>query len=241
MDPTGWWAAGRAAWQRLRGSDPSTSRWIVLDVETTGLDPHRDRLLAIAAVALRMDSGRPVVELADSFDAVLRQGGESPGPGPTEGQPPGGDKPEPIDKANILVHGIGVGAMRAGHEPAEVLRQFDAWAGDAPRLGFHVAFDQAVIERAQRRFLGPGRARRATWIDIEPLAAVAHPEVKARALDEWLTHFGIRCLRRHQAIADTLATAELLQRLWPRLQREGATDAPALARLAAAGRWARQR
>jgi DNA polymerase-3 subunit epsilon len=235
-----WWDAGRQAWHRLRGGVPAASRWIVLDVETTGLDPHSDRLLAIAAVALRVSGSRPVIELADSFDAVLRHGDEEPAAG-AAGQAVMVQSAGKIDKANILVHGIGVGAMRAGHAPAEVLRQFEAWAGDAPRLGFHVAFDQAVIERAERHHLGPRKARKATWIDIEPLAAVAHPEVKARALDEWLTHFQIPCLRRHQAIADTLATAELLQRLWPRLQREGATDAAALARLADAGRWLRQR
>jgi DNA polymerase-3 subunit epsilon len=30
-------------------------RWVVLDVETSGLDPRRDQLLAIAAIALQVD------------------------------------------------------------------------------------------------------------------------------------------------------------------------------------------
>ena len=30
------------------------SRWVVLDVESSGLDPRRDRLLAVAAVAVRV-------------------------------------------------------------------------------------------------------------------------------------------------------------------------------------------
>ncbi|MFN5166991.1 MAG: 3'-5' exonuclease [Pseudomonadota bacterium] len=204
---------------RGRGAD-EPGRWVVLDVESSGLDPRADRLLAIAAVAVHREGDRLRVALADSFEAVLRHDPATVAP---------------ADRANILVHGIGVGAMRAGAEPAEVLRAFASWAGDAPRLGFHVAFDRALIERFERSALG--RASPARWIDLEPLAAIAHPEVRARALDEWMAQFGIECLQRHQAAADALATAELLLRLWPRLLRDCGGRVDALARLAAARRW----
>jgi DNA polymerase-3 subunit epsilon len=218
--------AGRwLPWRATRGAAAAASdtRWVVLDVESTGLDPQSDRLLAIAAISVRLIGGRPQVDLADSFDAVLQHDAA---------------QPDPQARENILVHGIGVGTMRAGHVPADVLRGFAAWAGDAPRLGFHVAFDRVLVERCEREHLGA--VQPATWIDLEPLAAVTHPEVKARALDEWLTHFRIPCLQRHQAIADTLATAELLLRLWPRIVHEAGGQPPTaagLAKLAAARRW----
>jgi DNA polymerase-3 subunit epsilon len=212
------WPFGRAAGPGDRRSDGT--RWVVIDVETTGLDPARDRLLAIAGVAVHRRGERLAIALGDSFELVVRRADADTAP---------------VDKDNILLHGIGIGAQRAGAEPAQALQRFTDWAADAPRLGFHVAFDRAVIERAERAALG--RASPALWVDIEPLAALTQPQVRARALDEWMAHFGITCLQRHQAAADTLATAELLLRLWPRLRAEGATDGPGLAKLAAARRW----
>lgn len=212
-------SAGRlASWWARWARAPEPRRWVVLDVETTGLDPSRDRLLAIAAVAVHRQGERLCIHAADSFDIVLRW-----------------DSQAPADKANILLHGIGVGEQRGGVDAAQALQAFEAFAGDSPRLGFHVAFDRAVIERACRATLG--RAAPATWLDIEPLAAVTHPKVRAKALDEWLDHFGIVCLQRHQATADTLATAELLLRLWPALRVEGATTVRALHKLAQSQRW----
>ena len=200
-----------------RAAPVDAGRWVVLDVESTGLDTQRDSLLAIAAVAVRHDQHRAWIDLNDSFDSVLRHEAELP------------------DKPNILLHGIGVGAQRAGTDPATVLRQFEDWAAGAPRLGFHVDFDRAMIERAQR--LAGCRAVAAQWLDLEPLAAVLHPDMKARSLDEWLAHFRIPCVQRHQAIADALATAELLLRLWPRMVAEGGSDVAGMLRLIKARRW----
>jgi len=209
-----------AWWQRAR---VAATRWVVVDVETTGLDARRDRLLAIAAVAVHIDAGRASIALGDSFEVVLQH-------------EVGGTEP---DKANILLHGIGVGAQRAGVEPRQALAAFGRYVAAAPVAGFHVAFDRTVIERHARLHGLPSPA--AIWLDIEALAGVLRPDIQARSLDAWMATLGISCAVRHQAAADTLATAELLLKLWPRLGAEAPAaargDARAALRLAESRRW----
>ena len=175
------------------------ARWVVLDVETSGLDPQRDQLLAIAAIGMRVDwAGQRLSMLpGDSFEVVLRQSSVASA------------------RENILLHGIGLKRQREGLPPEEGLRAFVDFIGDAPLLAFHAPFDQAIVGRDVREHLGVGLRNR--WVDIEQLCAVTHEKVRARALDEWLAHFGIVCAQRHQAAADTLAECELLQRVWPRV------------------------
>lgn len=205
-----------------RAAPGSATRWVVVDVETSGLDLRHDRLLAIAAIALQLDGeATPKIALGDSFEAVLRQ------------------DPAPADKDNILLHGIGVGEQRAAAPAAEVLSAFERWVGDAPLIAFHAAFDQTMIQRAMQAAIG--RSLAGIWLDLEPVADALYPEVGGRALDDWLTHFGIECAVRHQAAADTLATAELLLRLWPAARDQRCTSFTALMRLAQQRRWLAQR
>lgn len=174
-------------------------RWVVLDVETSGLDPQRDQLLAIAAIAVQVDwAGKRLSILpGDSFEVVLRQTSVASA------------------KDNILLHGIGLQRQREGVPPEEALRAFERFIGHSPLLAFHAPFDQAMIGRHAVQHLGAALPNR--WVDIEQLCAVTHEKVKARALDEWLAHFGIVCALRHQAAADTLAECELLLRIWPKM------------------------
>ncbi len=202
-----------------RAPVPDDSRWVVLDVESSGLDPKTDRLLAIAAIAVHTDGKRARIALGDSFEVVFRH------------------QVKLADKANILLHGIGVGAQRDGVEPTLALGAFERFIGRAPLIAFHAAFDQSLILRAfdavqRRRPDNP-------WLDLEPLAAVLHPKVRARSLDEWMAELQITCAVRHQAAADTLATAELLLKLWPVAQRElgGVVRFEAARRMAAQRRW----
>jgi DNA polymerase III subunit epsilon len=196
-------------------------RWIVLDVETSGLDMHHDRLLAIAAIALHLDDdGAPRVALADSFESVLK---------PDDGLS------LPADKDNILLHGIGVAEQRAAAPAPAVLAAFEQWIGRSPLIAFHARFDETMIERATQRALGRTLAN--PWLDLEPVAATLVPRMDNRALDDWLDHFGIECHPRHQAAADTLATAELLMRLWPAMRSHRCTDFASLVRLAEGRRW----
>jgi DNA polymerase-3 subunit epsilon len=191
-------------------------RWVVLDVETSGLDPREDRLLAIAAVCIHLNEVQSLkIDIFDSFEAVLKQDLAS-------------------DKDNILLHGIGAQAQMTGEDPQQVLRNFEQWVGDAPLLAFHAAFDESMIQRAYQYQLG--YKLKNAWIDVEPLVSASYPEVKARSLDQWMGHLGIECAVRHQAAADTFATAELMLQIWPKLKSMAPTI-DLIEKLARESRW----
>ena len=213
-------------WRRLRDRWPgrvACRRWVVVDVEASGLDASRERLIAIAGVAVNLDDGVPRLALSDSFEVVLRQ--EDPGTG------------SDVDKPNILLHGIGVGAQRAGVPPTEALEAFRRWLGNAPILGYHAAFDRTLIQRHCASHLG--RRLDNEWVDLEHVVLLVAPGLPDRSLDSAMAHFGIRCPKRHQAAADALATAEVLLRVWrlATAQMGGRSDLRSLRRLAARHHW----
>lgn len=195
---------------RLRRIDDQ--RWVVLDVETSGLDQRTDRLLSIGAVAVR---GRRV-SIEDSFERVVRPATAS-------------------DRSNILIHGIGVQAQRDGVDPRRACGEFLDYAGTAPLVGFHAAFDRAFLTRTVRTHLG--RTLSADWLDLAALAPALNPGLRAKALDEWLDHFGIVVTQRHHASADAFATAMLFVRLLAQVPA-GERDPGGLQRLALAQRFA---
>lgn len=206
-------------WRRAWPGSVDDSRWLVVDAETTGLDVRRDDLVALAAVAVHIDwaARRAAIVPGDSFEVVVR-----------------GDRPTP-DRANILLHGIGLQQQRAGLPPGEALQAFAAFAGRSPLLAFHSAFDEAILDRAFRLHLSSKLA--SPWVDIEHLCtALQRERPQGSSLDAWMAHFGIVCAQRHQAAADAMAEAEVLLRLWPALVRE-AKSWSGVMQLAAARRW----
>ena len=205
-----------------RAPDP---RWVVVDVEASGLDATSDRLLAIAGVAVRFRAGEPRVHLVDSFEVILRQDVDS------------GDAGSGVDKSNILLHGIGVGAQRGGVPTAQALGAFRDWVSDSPIVGYHAAFDQTLIQRHCASHLG-ARLRNG-WVDLEHVVMLVVPGLSDRSLDAAMARLGIACPQRHQAAADSLATAEVLLKVWPRALREmgGQVDFEAFRRLGARHHW----
>ena len=163
------------------------------------LDASSDRLLAIAALGLQVDWRRQRMDivLRDSFEVVLQQ------------------QKGTTHRDNILLHGIGEQQQRDGMVPGPALQAFADFIGSAPLLAFHSAFDATMLDRHCGQHLG--RRLPNEWVDIADLCAVTHEGVRARSLDEWMAHFGIRCLARHQASADALAECELLLQIWPRI------------------------
>ncbi len=205
-------------WRRLPAADLSVmheeQRYVVVDVETSGLSMKKDRLISIGAVALV--AGR--LDFNDAFQVVLRQEQVS-------------------THANILIHGISGSAQSAGVDPVEGLLAFLQYVGKSPLVAYHAFFDQSMIGKATREYLGMELAQ--PWID---LAWVLPDFFSFRgdanvALDDWLHHFGIESILRHNAVSDAYATAKLLQVAIAGGQQKGATSPVAFMRIEKARRW----
>ncbi|MDD4912898.1 MAG: exonuclease domain-containing protein [Sideroxydans sp.] len=206
------------AWSRLENSAPDSpfkqSRCVVVDVETTGLSLANDRLISIGAVAVV--NGK--IALGDSFYKVLQQETVS-------------------EKGNILLHGIGASAQLDGEQPAEALLSFLEYLGKSPLVAFHVTFDQTMIRRALRAYLGMNLKH--AWLDLAYVMPGLNPALAKRhhALDDWISHFNIRIDVRHNALADALATAQLLQVASAQASRRDIDSYAGLLDLEKAQRW----
>jgi len=184
----------------------------VVDVETSGLNALSDSLIAIGALAVRDGA----IDLADSFEVVLRQERASTG-------------------ANIEVHGIGGGEQLGGEEPRVALERFLEFVRDDPLVAFHAPFDAMVLRRALRERLGRGFRRR--WLDLADVAPLAWPGRARGGLDAWLEALAIPMAYRHRAIVDCLGTAQLFLAVLHAAPRLGAGSARALLALSQGDRW----
>jgi len=206
------------AWEDLPppalGTPANETRCVVVDVETSGLNLIEDRLISIGAVAVV--NGK--IALGDSFYVVLQQQAAS-------------------EKGNILLHGIGTSAQLEGAPPADALLGFLDYLGKAPLVAFHVTFDETMIRRALRDYLG--FSFRHPWLDLAYAMPGLNPALarRYRALDDWIGHFGIRIDVRHNALADAMATAQLFQVALAQGARKNITDIAGLRDLEKAQRW----
>lgn len=160
-------------------------RYVVVDVETTGLDARRDRMLALGAVGV---VGARIA-LDDTFAVVLKQ-------------------PQASSDANILIHGIGGQAQLAGIEPVPALLDFLDYVGSAPLVAFRAEFDAAVFHRSAKDTFGVPVSL--VWLDLAFLLPALFRGTQCESLDDWVAHFGIAPVERHDALADAYATAQLL-------------------------------
>lgn len=190
------------AWRALPAASErvaiGAARFVVTDVETSGLDARRDRLLSIGAVAV--EGGRLCP--AAGYEVRVRN-----------------DRPS--TRENILVHGITPDEQTGGVPADEALMGFLELARRDVLVGFHAAFDEAVLARAAREHLGARIPN--SWLDLAVLAPELAPEARLnrRGLDAWLEYFGLRAHARHGAAYDAYATAELLLILLSRAARAG--------------------
>jgi len=172
-------------------------RWVVVDLETTGLNLNKDRVLSIGAVVIEDGA----IDFSQQFERTLQCADMKVAP-------------------SVLIHGLGPSAIAAGTDPAQALIEFMEFVGDSPLLAFHAPFDQHMLGRALKDHLGYKLQH--PFLDVADIAPLLCPQANIReaGLDEWINWFKLEVIERHNASADALATAELALILFSRARQQ---------------------
>jgi DNA polymerase III epsilon subunit family exonuclease len=182
------------------------ARFVVVDLETTGLSAGRDRICEIGAVRVE------ALEVTATFETLVR---------------PGTRLPAAVSSLTGLRDGD---LLRA--PPAHVaVRRFLSFAGDAVLVAHNARFDVAFLDHevqalSGRRLAGP--LVDTVWLARRLLAG----RCSRMALGALAHFFGTSVDPCHRALPDAQATAEILLALVGLAQERGATTVADLCDLA---------
>ena len=171
---------------------------VVFDTETTGLGPN-DRIVQIAG--LRIMAGRLTGE---RFETLVDPG-------------------RPIPPASTKIHGITDAMVAGAPDMTGALRAFHHFAEDAVLVAHNAPFDMGLLRTAasETGVEFPNRV-----LDTVLLSAMVWGQSAPHALDALAERLGVTIPpeRRHTAMGDTEATAQIFLQLIPALSAKGLGD-----------------
>ncbi len=181
-------------------------RYVVLDLETTGLSLTRDEVVSIAAY--RVIEGR--ILLGDIFSSLVK---------PDQSIPP----------SAVKIHGIVPSMVTRAPLFEEVFDQFLRYLGTDILVGYHVKFDLNFLNICMQQIYGfplQNLALDAMFMCRKVLYPryLRSYSIKFKGdqgLDAVAKHFGIQIYDRHTAIGDALGTALIFQRILVALEKTG--------------------
>jgi DNA polymerase-3 subunit epsilon len=177
-------------------------RFVVLDSETTGLDPRKDRLITIGAVSV---VGGEIL-LDDVFDALLEV---------------------QFNSAAVTVHGVTRQESQEGITEPEALERFLAYLRDGVIVGHHIGHDVATLNAGYERHWGFSLRNRSLdtmelTLNLERDGAFqGNDSISEFSLDGLCNLFGVIPHDRHTASGDAFMTAQVFLRLLRLASRHG--------------------
>jgi DNA polymerase-3 subunit epsilon len=199
----------RANLKALDHLDPSrpvqSYRYVAVDLETTGLDLRRDRVVSIGAV--RIIEGR--ILLSDVFNEMVNPGREIP-------------------RSSIELHGIVPARVAQARSAEEVFSDFLAFLGQDVLVAHHAGFDLYFLNRMMQEKYGfplqnlaldtMELCREIVFLPQRPPSRVSRLQAR-HTLEDAARHFGIEIWDRHTAVGDAMATAMIFQRILARIDK----------------------
>lgn len=165
--------------------------YVALDLETTGLNPSRDRILEIGAV--KVVGGR----ITDTYQTFVNPG-------------------VPIPEKICELTGIDDTMTADAAPPAEAVRELIDFCGDLDLLGHNIIFDYSFIKRTA---VNCDMVFDKQGVDTLKIARKLLPDLESRSLEYLCDYYHITQEKRHRAYEDAKASSclygKLLEQFYP--------------------------
>lgn len=159
---------------------------IVLDVETTGLDHKKEKMVEFAAI--RLENGK----MKDRFETLI-------------------NPEQHIRKSSIAVHGITEEMVKDAPTEAEAMPKILEFIGDYPIVAHNAIFDYSFINEAAIRQTGKPITNK--YIDSQMMFKEIYPDLESCGLESLMKKFSVDFSTRHRAMADTEGLAKAYPQL----------------------------
>ncbi|MEI7473488.1 MAG: 3'-5' exonuclease [bacterium] len=153
---------------------------IVLDIETTGLDYKREKIIEFAA--LRLENG----VIVDEFQTLVNPEQE-------------------IRNSSIKIHGITQDMVADAPVLSEALPKILEFIGEYPMVGHNVIFDYSFLNQASHELYG--KYLNNQRIDTQHIFREVFPDEFSHGLSSLLKRFDVEVETRHRAMADAKGLA----------------------------------
>lgn len=173
------------------------SKFVVIDLETTGLSPEWDEIIEVAA--LRIQDG----EIIASYQSLVKPN-------------------EEIDEFITELTGITVEMLSEAPSVEEVLPAFRDFIGDDLVVGHNVSFDVGFIYDNFEKYLGVPFSN--NYIDTMRISRKAMPELAHHRLKDMVNIFNIVTEGQHRALADCHSTYSCFFALLSHIQKTIGTE-----------------
>lgn len=153
---------------------------IVLDVETTGLDYTKEKMVEFAG--LRLENGK----IKDEFQTLI-------------------NPEQHIRKSSMAVHGITEEMVKDAPTEAEIMPKILEFIGDYPIVAHNAIFDYSYINEASKRTTGKPITN--PMIDSQAMFKEVYPDLESCGMEALMNKFHVEFSERHRAMADAMGLA----------------------------------
>lgn len=161
-----------------------TDSYVCIDLETTGLDPKRDKIIEIGAVKVEHNV------VVGEWETFVNPGRK-------------------LEERIVELTGIHDSQLENAPQIAEILSEFLAFIGENVLLGHSVLFDYSFVKKAA---VNEKRSFERQGIDTLKIARKYLAELESRSLGCLCQYYGISH-NAHRALEDAKATVALYRKL----------------------------